>query len=206
MIAVINYGMGNLCSVLHGLEFLGANVCVTEDAAQILAAEKLILPGVGSFRVAMENIRSVGLFDVIRRAVLEEMKPILGICLGMQLLAEEGTEDGVTTGLGLVPGRVERFSFRDSRLTIPHIGFNTVRFPEPDLSLAEGLGTHADFYFVHSYRMLCRDAGDVAGWCNYGGEFTAMVRRGHIYGTQFHPEKSQTNGLRMLENYVRLAV
>lgn len=204
MIAIVNYGMGNLRSVLGALEFLGADACVTDSIGDLRESEKVVLPGVGSFRAAMENIRKLGFEDVIRRSVVDLGKPILGVCLGMQLLADSGDEDGPTPGLGLIRGAVKRFPFDDASLPVPHVGFNSVRFvPHPE-DLAAGLGERADFYFVHSYRMVCAEAGDVAGWCEYGEPFVAAVQKGRIYGTQFHPEKSQSNGLKVLKNFIEL--
>jgi glutamine amidotransferase len=200
MIAIVDYGMGNLRSVQNALEFVGASCTITGDTATLLDADKVILPGVGSFRAAMENIERRGLRAPLDRCVHQQGKPFLGICLGMQLLAERGDEDGPSDGLGFLPAEVKRFPFKDPSLPIPHIGFNAVALG--GRPLFAGLGDSADFYFVHSFRMECREAGDVVGWCEYGERFAAAVEHGNVVGTQFHPEKSQTNGLRLLANFV----
>jgi glutamine amidotransferase len=204
MIAIVDYGLGNVRSVMSALEFLGAPALITENPDDLLAAEKLILPGVGSFRAAMENIHRRNLEAPILACVRDHQKPILGICLGMQLLAQSGDEDGPTPGLGLIAGRVTDLPRLPPPMRVPHIGFNTATFAVRERSIFDGLGPHADFYFVHSYRMICTDPSDVSSSCEYGEAFTSSVQRGHIYGTQFHPEKSQSNGLRVLKNFVGL--
>ncbi len=201
MIGIVDYGLGNLRSVQGALEFLGAPSQITRDPAVLKECSKLILPGVGSFRVAMENIHAKGLFDVLLECARVQRTPLLGICLGMQLLAQSGEEDGATPGLGLIDGVVRRFEL-DSSFAVPHIGFNSAKFVGRDGSLFSGLGEQAEFYFVHSYRFECSNADDVAAWCEYGERFTASVQRGNVFGTQFHPEKSQTNGLRVLKNFI----
>jgi len=203
MIAIVDYGSGNLRSVMGALEFLGARAVITGDARDVAMADKLILPGVGSFRVAMENIDRRGLRAPLLESVRERGTPILGICLGMQILADVGDEDGPTPGLGLIPGAVRRFPDFAPPLRVPHIGFNSVTFVEPEGSILAALGDSADFYFIHSYRLICDDPKDVSGWCEYGGErFAASVERAHILGAQFHPEKSQTNGLVVLKSFL----
>jgi glutamine amidotransferase len=204
MIAIVDYGLGNVRSVMSALEFLGVCATITRNPDDLFAAEKLILPGVGSFRAAMENIHRRDLQAPIVACVREHKTPILGICLGMQLLAESGDEDGTTPGLGLIAGEVTHFPDVAPPMRIPHIGFNTATFVQGEGSIFQGLGPHADFYFVHSYRMICSEPSDVSSSCEYGERFTASVQRGHIYGTQFHPEKSQSNGLRVLKNFVGL--
>src|SRR6185437_1482263 len=182
--------MGNLRSVEGALALFGPEVAITADADQLQTCDRLILPGVGSFRRAMENIRAQHLDESIH-ALVAAGKPLLGICLGMQLLASHGTEDGETEGLGFFDARVERFPFTDR--AVPHVGFNPVTFRDD---------TSADFYFVHSYRMVCRSDADVSGWCDYGGRFAAVVQKRGVLGTQFHPEKSQSNGLKLLRRFI----
>jgi len=201
MITIVDYGLGNLRSVENALEFLGCPHHTTAKPAEIADAKKLILPGVGSFRAAMDCIESRDLRSPILEAV-ERGAFMLGICLGMQLLAQSGDEDGRTDGLALIPGRVTRLT-PTSGEKIPHIGFNAVEFAHDD-SLFSGLGVSAEFYFVHSFRFDCSEPSDVIGWCNYAGRFAAVVRRQRVYGMQFHPEKSQTNGLRLLLNFIAL--
>lgn len=202
MIGVVDYGLGNIRSVQGALEFLGASSVISRDVSTLLACEKLILPGVGSFREAMNNIRDLGLTETLQAFSREHHKPMLGICLGMQLLAERGEEDGETPGLSLIPGVVRHFP--PSKLPVPHVGFNTTRFVVRPNSLFDALGPEAEFYFVHSYRFEASSDDDVSGWCDYGGRFAAALQRGAVYGTQFHPEKSQTNGLRVLQNFIKL--
>lgn len=201
MISIVNYGMGNIRSVQGALDYLGFQNRLITTPAEVLESEKLILPGVGSFAAAMQNIRRLGLFEPLNEMVKERGVPVLGICLGMQLLVEVGTEDGPSSGFGWIRGRVERFRFDDSALKIPHIGFNTARFVPRDESIFAGLGEQADFYFVHSYRMLCERDEDVTAWVDYGAPVVAAVQRENVYGTQFHPEKSQSNGLKVLRNF-----
>ena len=200
IVGVIDYGMGNLRSVQSALELFQVRVVVGDNIDAIAACDRLILPGVGSFYRAMENIRERGLDKAIKTLVADG-KPLLGICLGMQLLAAHGTEDRQTEGLGLIDAVVEPFPVTD--LPVPHMGFNEVRFTGSEGNLSEGLGDRSDFYFVHSYRMVCRSNEDVAGWCDYGAPFAALVRRGHVVGAQFHPEKSQSNGLKLMRQFLK---
>ena len=205
MIAVIDYGLGNLRSVVGALTFLGAEAIIASCETDLMRADKLVLPGVGSFRTAMENIDERALRAPILRAVTERKLPILGICLGMQLLATEGEEDGRTPGLGLVPGVVRHLD-QHATLPLPHIGFNEVVISPTRRTMFEGMRGSTDFYFVHSYHLVCHDDQDVSSRCSYGSRFTASIERGNIFGVQFHPEKSQTNGLRLIQNFVRLPV
>lgn len=201
-ISIVNYGMGNIQSVRNAVDFLGFDCRVIDSGNDILNSRKLILPGVGSFFQAMRNIRAQRLFDPLEEAVLKKRLPILGICLGMQLLARVGEEGGATEGLGWVPVHVKRFSTENLSIKIPHIGFNTVFFEDNLKTLFKGLGDSADFYFVHSYRMVCDTDDDyVSGWTDYGGKFVASIEHDNIFGTQFHPEKSQSNGLAVLRNF-----
>lgn len=201
-ITIVDYGMGNIGSVQNALQYLGAKPRVSSDPNEIAAAPALLLPGVGSFRQAMEALRQGELDHAIRHAVLGRGSKILGICLGMQLLGVRGTEDGVTDGLGLIRASVERFSEAEvGARKIPHIGFNSVSACAGSC-LFEGLPSAADFYFVHSYRMLPSNLSGGKSICNYGVEFLAAYEEGNIYATQFHPEKSQTNGLRLLRNFL----
>ncbi len=206
MISIVNYGMGNIRSVQGALDYLGIENRLISRPEEVLESESLILPGVGSFAAAMQNIRQLGLFEPLNKMVLERGVPVLGICLGMQLLAEIGEEDGPSNGFSWIRGRVERFRFDDSTLKIPHIGFNTACFVPRSESLFAGLGAQADFYFVHSYCMICERDQDVTAWVDYGGPFVAAVQRQNVYGTQFHPEKSQSNGLKVLRNFANARV
>jgi len=203
VITVVNFGMGNIRSVVNALEFLGAPSRVVDTPGDILKSEKLILPGVGSFFRAMQNLHERGLVEPLNEVVLTRQRPILGICLGMQLLAAQGTEDGDMPGLGWIPGRVTRFAFDDPTYRIPHTGFNSVEFGPNPCPLYERLGRVADFYFVHSYHFEC-ESRYVTGQTEYHGPFVASVASKNIYGVQFHPEKSQSNGLALLRNYIDL--
>lgn len=203
-ILVIDYGMGNILSVLSALRYLGATAEVSSDPEAVADAHKLILPGVGSFRRAMESLRASGLDQAIRRAALERESCLLGICLGMQLLGTFGTEDGETEGLGLVDQRVDAFTPSElAGLKIPHIGFSAVA-AAPDSRLFAGLPAESDFYFVHSYRLLPGIPDTVVSCCHHGVPFAAAVEKGNVFGAQFHPEKSQTNGLILLKNFLNL--
>jgi len=201
-ITVIDYGMGNIWSVLSALRYLGCNSMVSSDSNEIARAESLLLPGVGSFRKAMATLRQTGLDQAILEAVQTKGSKILGICLGMQLMGGRGSEDGDTPGLGLIPNSVDKFTAQEIGANkIPHIGFDVVR-SKPDACLFRGLPESADFYFVHSYRMLPEGLSGKTASCIYGTEFLAAYEQDNIYATQFHPEKSQTNGLVLLKNFL----
>ena len=197
--AIVDYSKGNLRSVANALEAVGASPRVTADAADLTTADAIVLPGVGAFADGMRNLHERGLVEPLRQAVAGG-KPVLGLCLGMQLLAERGTEHGTVEGLGLVPGEVVRLPSNGVR--IPHIGWNDVRFMRTD-GLYDGLGETQDFYFVHSYALRVNDARLVSGVCVHGDEFVASIEDGTVFGTQFHPEKSQAAGLAVLSNFVR---
>ena|ERR1041385_494056 len=206
IISIVNYGMGNLRSVQGALSYLGFESQLVGTPDEILQSEKLILPGVGSYAAAMANIRRLELEGALNEMVQTRGVPVLGICLGMQLLADVGEEDGPTRGLGWIRGRVERFNLSDPDLKVPHIGFNTARFVPRASSVFHGLGDHADFYFVHSYHMICDRETDVRAWVDYGAPSVAAVERDNVFGTQFHPEKSQSNGLTLLRNFAGVGV
>lgn len=193
--------MGNIRSIVGALSYLGVESIVTDDPNKILKSNKLILPGVGSFSVAMKNLIEMGLVNALTIAVHEKKVPILGICLGMQLLAESGEEDGKIKGLGWISGSVQRFSFSDSSIRIPHTGFNTIHIKNENSTLVGKLDCYKDFYFTHSYHMNCDNEEDVSSIVKYNGNFVASVEKNNIFGTQFHPEKSQSNGLRLLKNF-----
>jgi glutamine amidotransferase len=201
-ITVIDYGMGNLWSVLSALHYLGCNTTVSSDPNEIATAGTLLLPGVGSFRKAMIALKQQGLDQAIVEAVRSKGSKILGICLGMQLMGNCSSEDGYTLGLGLIPSEVDKFTPQKiGSNKIPHIGFDVV-CSQPDALLFQGLPHSADFYFVHSYRMLPTSARGKSATCYYGENFLAAYERDNIFATQFHPEKSQTNGLIVLKNFL----
>jgi len=205
MISILNYEMGNIRSIQNALDFIGIGCRVIDTQKDILESEKLILPGVGSFAVAMENIRRKDLLDALNEAALVKKIPILGICLGMQLLMDKSEEGGLNQGFGWIGGAVKRFDPYKLSIKVPHIGFNTVYFESNNNGLFRGLGSSADFYFIHSYRVECQNREDISSWANYGERFTAGIQRKNIFGVQFHPEKSQTNGLAVIRNFCNLA-
>ncbi len=205
MVSIVNYGMGNIKSIQNALDYLGVRNSVVTRPEQIKASDKIILPGVGSFAAAMKSIRTMELVEPLAEAVLIGKRPVLGICLGMQLLADSGDEDGPTEGLGYISGRVTRLPASHG-LKLPHIGFNVADFNKDNRRLFEGLGTSADFYFIHNFKFDCTDPRNVAAWTTYGETFASSVSREHIFGTQFHPEKSQSNGLVVLRNFCKLAL
>jgi imidazole glycerol-phosphate synthase subunit HisH len=196
--------MGNIFSVVSAFKYLGAEVEIVSDPEEILKSSILVLPGVGSFRNAMEFIKKRNIDEAIIDAVTNKGVKILGICLGMQLLGSYSTENGKTAGLGLLPNKVERFASKEvCERKIPHVGFNSLYINEKQ-GLFKDLPHFADFYFVHSYRMMIEGIQGRYATCKYGVEFLAAYEIGNICGTQFHPEKSQTNGLIMLKNFLHL--
>jgi imidazole glycerol-phosphate synthase subunit HisH len=199
VIGVIDYGMGNLRSVLNAVEHLGGDAVLVSSPADADQAEKLILPGVGAFGVGMQNLDRLGFAEALPH-LARSGRPLLGICLGMQLLASTGTEHGRHDGLGLVPGLVERIDV-DGDLRIPHVGWNAID-SRRESALFEGLSQEPTFYFVHSYELRPDDPEALTATTDYGGEVTACVQADGIFGVQFHPEKSQADGLRLLENFL----
>lgn len=201
MIAIIDYNMGNLRSVEKGFDAAGvADVVVTSDADVAASADGIVLPGVGAFRDAAANLRASGMWDVVRCAI-QGGTPFLGICLGLQLLADVGLEDGEWEGLGIIPGRCERMP---SGAKIPHIGWNTVEFARP-CPLFSDIPDSSAFYFVHSYHVVPRDESCIIARTTYGEPFVSAVQTGCAYAVQFHPEKSSDLGLRVLRNFGQLA-
>lgn len=202
MIAIVDYGMGNLHSVKNMLKYLGYDSEVTGDVSRIAAADKLILPGVGHFGKAMEVIGQSGLLEVLNHKALEEKTPILGICLGMQLLLGH-SEEGDCDGLGWIPGEVKKFDFADRpELKVPHMGWDYIEKQKPSFLFADQAGGER-YYFVHSYYAVCRDRADVAAVTDYGVRFDSVVQRDNIMGTQFHPEKSHRFGMEILRNFAK---
>jgi len=202
MIAIIDYQMGNLRSVQKGFERVGYSATITSDPAVIARAEKVVLPGVGAFADAMAELRRRELVDPIRESIASG-KPFLGICLGLHLLFDRSYEDGTHEGLGVLAGEVRRFE-SSAGLKVPHMGWNEVQLKcRPPLF--DQIDDGAYFYFVHSYFVVPEDASVVAGEASYPDPFCAMVWRDNLFATQFHPEKSQKDGLRLLENFADLA-
>ncbi len=201
-VVVVNAGIGNLGAIPNMLKRLGTAARVTADAGEIATADRIILPGVGAFDAAMQSLADLGLIEVLNRKALEERVPILGVCLGMELLGA-GSEEGRLPGLGWIAGRAIRFQPGSERrsLRIPHMGWNYVR-PTANGDLFAELGTSPRFYFAHSYHFVCEDEADIAGVTRYGYPFVSAVHRGNISGIQFHPEKSHRFGLQVFRNFL----
>ncbi len=200
-IAIVDYGMGNVRSLQNAFAYFGHDVVITADRAALESAARIVLPGVGAFGDAMTAIRTHGLQDVLTRQALEVKKPVLGICLGMQLFAKSSAEHGRHEGLGWIDADIRRLDVA-SPLKVPHVGWNELHFPEGDWLFKGIRPSEANFYFVHSFHMVCHEPSDLLATTDYGGVVTAVVRSGNLVAAQFHPEKSQDNGLRMLENWV----
>lgn len=201
MIAIIDYDAGNIKSVEKALQFLGEEVTVTADARAILSAEKVILPGVGAFGDAMEKLNRSGMAEVIREAVQKQI-PLLGICLGLQLLFEDSEESPRVKGLGILKGSILRIPEKDG-LKVPHIGWNSLHFPR-QARLFAGLEQNAYVYFVHSYYLKAKESRIVTAQTQYGTLIHAAVEKENVYACQFHPEKSSETGLTILKNFVNI--
>ena len=201
-IVIVDYGLANLRSVQKAFEKVGADAVLTSDPKQIADAEKLVLPGVGAFRDAIANLKRDGLDKLVCEHVQAD-RPFLGICLGLQLLFTQSHEDGIHEGLNLLPGTVVRFENRPG-LKVPHMGWNTLNFARSDCPLFEGLPEESAVYFVHGYHAAPTDDGVIAATADYPDPFCAVVWKGNVFATQFHPEKSQAVGLRMLRNFAGL--
>jgi imidazole glycerol-phosphate synthase subunit HisH len=203
MITIIDYGMGNLGSVLNMLKKVGAQAKITNEPEEILMAEKLILPGVGSYDAAMNRINESGISEVLNKLVLNKRVPILGICLGMQLLME-GSEEGKLDGFGWIKGKAWHFKGRiPSSHKVPHMGWNDITITNQN-SLTKGFNGEIRFYFVHSYYVKVDNPAHSMMNCSYGLEFDAAVHKNNIYGAQFHPEKSHKFGLQFLRNFAEV--
>jgi imidazole glycerol-phosphate synthase subunit HisH len=200
-VAVVDYGMGNVRSLKNALEYIGCDVVITSDAGVLEGAERVVLPGVGAFGDAMAAIRERGLDGVLTRVALETATPVLGICLGMQLFANSSVEHGAHAGLGWLDADVRRLE-PPAGYKVPHVGWNSIEFPQDDWLFAGVPRSAANFYFVHSFHMVCHDTADLLAAADYGGPVTAVVRRRNLVATQFHPEKSQDNGLALLRNWL----
>ncbi len=196
-VAILDYGMGNLRSAEKAFEHVGARAVITRQHDEVRAADGVVLPGVGAFPKAMDAVRELAL-DALLRERRDAGVPILGICLGMQLLYEQSTELGGAEGIGLLPGLIEELDAPG--LKVPHIGWNPVGWRR-ESDLAEGLSDPCAFYHVHSFANRAVDGDEVVGVASYGGEFASVVAADGVYGTQFHPEKSGPDGLRLLRNF-----
>ena len=200
---IVDYGLGNLRSVAGAVERLGWTPVVSEDADELERCDKLILPGVGAFGDGMRNLRARGLVEPLTRMATEEKRPVLGLCLGAQLLVSESQEFGTHEGLGWIDGRVRRIDPGDG-LRVPHVGWNELHQVGESL-LFDDVPDHALFYYVHSFVIEPRDRSVVKGETEYGRALTAVIERDNVYGTQFHPEKSQLEGLKLLGNFLERA-
>jgi imidazole glycerol-phosphate synthase subunit HisH len=203
MIAIIDYGMGNLRSVKRKMDRIGVKSIITSDPEEIKKSDRIILPGVGHFAKAVSEIKNRGLWDLLKDQVLVEKKPVLGICLGMQLMAKY-SEEGNSEGFGWFDAKVIRFKVSDTiRYKIPHMGWNTIT-PLKDSSLFEKIALDSEFYFVHSYYVLCNNQDDVLAKTNYDFSFTSVFQTENIFGVQFHPEKSHDAGEMLLRNFINM--
>lgn len=204
MITIVNYDMGNLGSIQNMLKKIGLKSIITSSPEEVLASEKLILPGVGNFKRAMENLHAFGLVDALNQKVLVEKTPILGICLGMQLMTSF-SEEGNVAGLGFIEANTVKFNdFQDTGLKVPHMGWNSTLFTN-NHTIGEGL-SDSRFYFVHSYKVICKHVENVMVTTNYGGDFHSGIMSEHIMGVQFHPEKSRKFGMRLLQNFDSIVI
>ncbi len=204
MVLIVDYKLGNLFSVQKAFESIGEEARVCSDPHDLKAATHIVLPGVGAFGRGMENLASSHMREALEEEVMGNKKPFLGICLGLQLLADKGFEYGEHAGFGWIKGEVRKLEVEAQGLKAPHIGWNDVAFPRAS-RLFEGIKPGTDFYFVHSYQLICAEASNVTATTTYGGEITAAVERDNLYAVQFHPEKSQEAGLKLLENFLRHA-
>ncbi len=203
MISVIDYGVCNLGSMLNMLRKVGAEAQLVSTAAELERADKFVLPGVGAFDHGMAALKERGLADALRKRVVHDKVPLLGVCLGMQMLGRR-SEEGGTEGLGLIDAEVRRFRFApDSKMKVPHMGWNLLA-QRRDGPLLRELAARSRYYFCHSYHLVCADPGDVLATADYGGEFVAALQHDNVYGVQFHPEKSHRFGMALLHNFAEL--
>lgn len=201
-ICIIDYGMGNLRSVQKAFERFSIPVIISSKKDEILNAVKIVLPGVGNFEKGIRNLKSQGLFEIINECVIEKRTPILGICLGMQLMTEH-SEEGDVEGFGWFKAKTKKFSFDNNNLKIPHMGWNNLLIKENE-SMFKGVSEENLFYFVHSYFVSCDFRENVLAETYYGNKFVSAFRKENIYGCQFHPEKSHDAGLQVLSNFISL--
>jgi glutamine amidotransferase len=199
---IINYNLGNPKSIKNMLAYLGIESRISSDHAEITSADRIILPGVGHFQHGMEQLGHLGLIDILKREVLEKKKPILGICLGMQLLTKH-SEEGNLEGLGFIDAQTKKFHLQDTTLKVPHMGWNTVDF-QKESKLIQEISKKPRYYFVHSYYVDCAIQEDILFTTNYGEDFVSGFQHNNIFGLQFHPEKSHKFGMELLANFCKI--
>jgi len=200
-VGIIDYGMGNLLSVSNAVEYLGYDCKIIDKPSLLSQFDKLILPGVGAFEACIDNLESKNFVKFLNNEVLINKKPILGICLGMQIMAKRGFEGGEFDGLGWFDAEVVKIKPEDNSIKVPNIGWNEINYNDNNI-LFKNLRKPVEVYFVHSYHMNCLHKKDIIATSNHGHEITAAINKNNIYGTQFHPEKSQDLGLQILENFL----
>lgn len=203
MIVIIDYGVGNINSILNMFKKIGVDAKLSENPEELLSADKVILPGVGSFDYAINQLKDTGYYDYVLKYANEVKRPLLGICLGMQMLGIS-SEEGIEPGLGLIQFRNIKFKFEDSRLKVPHMGWNLVTSTKPTEKFSECFSDDFRFYFVHSYYAVCENEENILLTCDYGTKFSAAIQKDNIYGVQFHPEKSHKFGMQLLKNFSEL--
>lgn len=201
MIGIVDYGMGNLLSVYNAFDFLGAPVTICKHPEDLASVDRVVIPGVGAFKDCIDKINKTGFYQALNEEVIKNAKPTLGICLGMQVMGKRSFEGGEFIGLGWFDADIVRLTPSDPTLRVPNIGWNTVDYNK-DVPLFSGLPEEPDFYLVHSYCMKANDPEDVVAVYDYTYKVTASVLKNNIFATQFHPEKSQEFGLRILENFI----
>lgn len=201
MIAIVDYGIGNLGSVENALKYVGGKPIITSSPNVLKNADRIVLPGVGAFADGMKFLKDRKLIEPLYNEIITKQKPLLGLCLGMQLLAKNSDEYGLHLGLGWIPAVVRRFKIDESKYKIPHVGWNNVK-PKKNSILLKNLGQSPVFYFVHSYYLCEISPTIVTGECNYDINFPAVIEYRNILATQFHPEKSQQDGLKLLKNFI----
>ena len=202
MIAIIDYGMGNLASVLKAIRSLRMEVVITSDPKEIYESSLIILPGVGSFEQGMKNLKDRGLIELLTEEVIHNKKPFLGICLGMQLLSSSSDEGESISGLNWIEGRVVKINSDDKSIKIPHMGWNDVKISN-NSKLYKKVENNSSFYFVHSYHFVPKDKTIISGTCEHGSQLVASIEKDNIFATQFHPEKSHDIGTELLMNFLK---
>jgi len=201
MIVIVDYGLGNLYSVVNAFGVIDCRAHISNKIEDLRKAERIVLSGVGAFSNGIKNLKDMGLVETLHEEVIDKGKPFLGICLGMQLIARSSDEGGHHEGLGWVPADVKRLEVEDQNLKLPHMGWDDINIKLKD-PLFRGIDADLNFYFVHSYHLVCDTPEIIGATCNYGTDFVAAIQKDNVFGTQFHPEKSHKNGFQLLQNFV----